>query len=181
MKRKFWMPAIAVLSGLVLVSCFKNEDVKQCTPNTLEKDRLAIDSFISAEYLNYLSYDADLKAYKGISNPGAGSSPAADSIVAFKRTVSFFNGNKMVNIGTDSISQSNSGTNLRFSDIQTGSDVYYFLSNTQLGGSARMIYPSSWNYFFLGCQQQSLNNGQVIPAYSQVVIDYKLTGVKKGF
>ncbi len=178
MKRKFWIPVVAVFSALILVSCFKDDEVVQCTPNTLEKDRQAIDSFISARGISYLTYDADLYAYWGVSDAGEGDTPSGNDIVAFKRTVSFFNGSKLVALQTDSLYESNPGTRIRFSDFQTNSDFYRFLSNSQLGGSVKMIFPSSWNYFFLGCQQQTLNTGEIIPAYSQVMIDYTLTGLE---
>ena len=180
MKRKFWIPIAAVLSGMVLVSCIKKNDVVQCTPNPLEVDRMAIDSFISAEDIHYLSYDPDLYAYWGVSDAGEGPVPSGNDIVAFKMTVSFFNGSKMVSLPTDSIYQRSQGVYIRFSDFQTDSDFHKFLSNSHLGGSFRMIFPSSWNRIFQvqGCQQQSLTTGEIIPAYSQVLIDYTLTGVK---
>jgi hypothetical protein len=183
MKKSFWLPMMAVVTALALTACLKNDDdVVQCTPNTLAQDRQVIDSFISENGIDYLSYNPTYYGYIGIANPGHpdSSKAAADSVVAFKQVIRTFKGSQIVTISTDSVYQTNNGAKLRFSDFQAGSSFHYLLSNARKGGSIRMIYPSSVNSLnFNGCQQQSLSNGTVIPAYSQVILDLTLTAVKK--
>ncbi|WP_346236904.1 hypothetical protein ABDK00_013320 [Niabella insulamsoli] len=183
MKRRYWLPVMAVVTALVLTACLKNDDdVVQCTPNTLAQDQHVIDSFIMDQGISYLSYSSTYGAYIGIANPGHpdSSMAASDSLVAFKQVVSTFRGSELKTLSTDSIYQNNNGSYIRFSDFQSGSYINYLLTNARKGGSIRLIYPSSANSLgFYGCQQQSLTNGTVIPAYSQVILDITLTGVKK--
>lgn len=183
MKRKFWIPSLVLGSVLTLVACIKNDDTVQCTPNTTAQDQHVIDSFLNATGQDaYISYNSTYGAYYGITNPGSGQTAASDSIVAFKRTISTFSGSAEVTLGTDSLSQSASnGTYLHYSDFSNDVALKHFLDNAGVGGKLRIIYPSNTNVLgFWGCQQQSLTSGEVIPAYSQVVIDYELTGVKYG-
>lgn len=182
MKKRFWLPVAAVVTALALTACLKKgDDVPQCTPNSLTADRQSIDSFIAENDISYLSYNSE-GYYQGISNPGTGSTAAADSIVEFKQTISTFNGSTLITIVTEDIKNNNNGTLIRFSDFQSNSTspFYYLLTHAAKGGSLRQIFPSSANVLgYRGCQQQTLD-GKVVPANSQVVVDIELTTVKKG-
>lgn len=181
MKKTVWFAVAAVFTTLVLTACFKNDDdVVQCTPNTLTADRQSIDSFITENDISYLSYNTE-GYYQGIANPGSGSTAAADSIVEFKQTISTFNGSSLVTIISENITTSN-GSPIRFSDFQSNSSspFYYLLTHAAKGGVLRRIFPSSANILgYYGCQQQTIE-GKAIPAYSQVLVDIELTAVKKG-
>jgi hypothetical protein len=180
MKKKVWFPVAAVFAALILTACFKKDDVVQCIPNTLTADRHSIDSFIDANDISYLSYNAE-GYYQGIANPGTGSTAAADSIVEFKRTISTFNGNASVTIISENITTNNNGSLIKFSDFQSNSSspFYYLLTHAAKGGILRQIFPSSSNVLgYYGCQQQTIE-GKVIPAYSQILVDIELITVKK--
>lgn len=174
--KKIVLPVIVMIAAIT--GCMKNEDATPpCTPNTLEKDRTEINSYIAANGLN-VQYNSTLSIYSGISYSGSGSQPAFDSIVAFKRTLRTFKDGQTITVGTDSLYRDGTGNLFRYSAFQNDAVLKNFLDNAQLGGNLQIIYPSSGNPFFLGCQQQTLTNGIVIPAYSQLIVDYTLTGVK---
>jgi len=181
MKKRLWIPVLSIVTAAGLTACLKKgDDVPVCTSNSLTADRQSIDSFIAENDISYLTYISD-GYYRGIANPGSGSTAAADSIVEFKRTISTFKGSSLVTVITENLT-TNNGLPIRFSDFQnaTSSPFYYLMTNAAKGGILRQIYPSSANALgYYGCQQQTVD-GKVIPAYSQVIVDIELTAVKKG-
>ena len=177
MKRKLWIPIAAVAVAFVFTACLKNDDdIVQCTPNTLAQDQHVIDSFMNENEITYLTYNPSYKAYIGMATPGDGAQPTTNSEIAFRQTIKLLNGTVLAN---DSIyKNSNTNSNLKYSDFSSESPIHYLLTNGKLNGSMRLIYPSSWNSLgWWGCQSQSLQSGIVVPAYSQIIIDYTLTGI----
>ncbi|MFT3901622.1 MAG: hypothetical protein QM727_00455 [Niabella sp.] len=181
--KKFLILALAAASVVTYVGCNKStNNTPPCTSHTLEQDRVSIDSFKNATGASYLEFKSDYYCYIGVADPGTGSKAAADSLIAFKRTISTFYGNSQISVTSDSVYR-NDGRDLRASDLQGTTDgIYrYFINNVNEGGTVRIIYPSSANSLgAYGCQQLTTNDGKNIPAYSQVIVDLKLTSVKKG-
>lgn len=177
MKKKLFLPVAAVAAAVtMLASCIKN-DGPTCYPNTLEKDRAVIDSFIDKNpSVSYLSYNTTYSAYMGVADPGTGSQPKDDSLVSFKYTMSLMNGTE---IGTsDEIKTNSNGTPLRLKDLmdQSGQPSLYYaaLSTLKKGGKFKVILPSS---IYFSCAPQTIN-GKSVPGYSQLIYDYILTDVK---
>jgi len=177
MKKTLLIPVIAVVAAVtIFASCMKN-DGPTCVPNTLQKDRANIDSFIDNNpALGYLEFNTTYSAYMGIADPGAGSQPKDDSLISFKYTMSLMNGTE---IGTtDTIKQNNANAPLKLKDFldQQGQPTMYYtiLSALKKGGRYKVILPSS---IYFSCSPQTINN-KTIPGYSQLIYDYTLTDVK---
>lgn len=175
MKKVIWIPVAAFLSAVVLISCFKDNDTEQCTPNTLEQDRHVIDSFIMANDLDYMEFNSDFNLYTGVINDGDGVIPNDNDKIAYKYTIKLMNGTTLIT--SDSIYLSLQGNKLTPADFKSSTPVleYYFLKNVGKGGTMRVIVPSRIGS---DCKNQQLQNGTVIPAYSQLVYDFTLVGVQ---
>src|SRR5690606_3068650 len=173
MKKKLWIPAAAVVTALVLTACFKNDDdVAQCTPNTLAQDQHVIDSFINENGYDYLTYNSTYYVYTGVTGAGTGSTPKADSLIAFKYSIRLMNG---TTLGTSDTISTYGSQPLRLSDLQSTEPILYnAFQGIGESGSIRVIAPSSlYSYTSLiyggGCKQQTSADGTiVIPAYSQL-------------
>lgn len=174
MKKTFLVPlmtiAVAVLS---LASCIKDKG-PSCVPYTLEQDKHIIDSFLSEKGMTgIITFNPNYSAYSGITNPGNGSKPTADSLISYKYSISLMDGTLVGT--TDTISKnSNTGAALKLGDFDPQSLEYSLFSSLQKGGSFRIIVPSSLS---VGCISQTIN-GVAVPAYSQIIYDYNLLSVK---
>ncbi|MGJ7030346.1 hypothetical protein [Niabella hirudinis] len=176
MKRTLLVPVIAVVAAVTtLASCMKDNG-PTCVPNTLDKDRAVIDSFIDDHSLNYLDFNTTYGAYMGVADQGVGSIPKDDSLISYKFTLSLMNGTE---IGTtDTIKLNNNGSALRLKDLldQQGQPTMYYtiLSALSKGGRYKVILPSS---LYFSCSAQTIG-GKTVPGYSQLIYDYTLTDVK---
>ncbi|MCD2426192.1 hypothetical protein LQ567_25630 [Niabella pedocola] len=179
MKKKLFLPVAAVAAAVtMLASCIKN-DGPTCYPNTLEKDRAVIDSFIDKNpSLGYLSYNTTYSAYMGVADPGTGSQPKDDSLVTFKYTISLMNGTELASDEIKTIG--NMGTPLRLKDLidQNGQPTLHYaaLSVLKKGGKFKVILPSS--LYFSCAPQKPQGWKETAPGYSQLIYDYILTDVK---
>lgn len=162
---------------VMLLGCKKDDiDFSECTPHTLSQDRAVIDSFIQENELSYLAYSDAFKGYAGIALQGDGTTANPNAEIAFKSTIKLLDGTVLA---ADTIYRNSSGVNLRVSDLEAGSVLHYFVTNARQNGMLKVIYPSSVNILNVwGCKRHTLPTGTVIPAYSQIVFDYTLTGIK---
>lgn len=171
MKKKFWLPVAAVVTALALTACLKNDDVVRCTPNELSRDRAIIDSFALKNSLDLIWDGTDTgQLYVQIINPGTGSMPSLDSIVAFKLSGKLLNGTE---ISKAEIKVTDAKYRLR--ELNNGV-LNYGLRKIKEGGSIKLIVPSRLNG--LNCTQGQGQNGTIIPANSQIVYDLTLDDVK---
>lgn len=179
MKRKLWISIAMVTVVVVFTACLKSKDnvEQQCVSNTLAQDQHVIDSFKNRNNFDYLNYNPTYSAYIGMSTLGDGEQPTSNSEIALRETIKLLNGTV---IATDSVFKNRStNANLKYSDFESTSPIYYLLTNGKLNGTMRLVYPSSTNALgWWGCQSQVLQGGIVVPAYSQIIIDYTLTGIK---
>ncbi|ANH79794.1 hypothetical protein A8C56_01335 [Niabella ginsenosidivorans] len=178
MKKTFVVPLMTfAVAVLTLASCMKTDNTPQCTGYSLSQDRQVIDSFINDKGMSYMDFNSDINAYIGITNPGEGSMPAADSVISYKYSISLMDG---TSLGTsDTISRNtNTGMLLKLSDFVNTNGVatveYTVLSQLRKGGTAKVILPSS---VYFGCNSQNTADGKVIPGNSQLIYDFTLTGV----
>jgi len=176
MKKLVWYPIAAVFATLALTACFKNDDTPKCTANTMAQDREVIDAFIGTNGLSYMSFNSDFNLYTGIANPGEGGSPGDNTSIAYKYTIKLMNGTTLFT--SDSLYRNpQTGSNLKPSDFKSTTSPtveYYFFTHVGKGGVVKVIVPS---HIGSDCRDQQLSNGTVIPANSQLVYDFTLTGV----
>ncbi|GAB3422622.1 FKBP-type peptidyl-prolyl cis-trans isomerase [Niabella aquatica] len=173
MKKMVWFPVAAVFAALIVTACFKKDDVVQCTPNTMEKDRHIIDSFINDNGLGYVSFNSQLNLYTGIVSPGETNAPGDNTDIAYKYTIKLMNGTTLYT--SDSLYRnSQTGINLKPSDFNSASLEYYFFKSVGKKGVMKVIVPSHRGS---DCRDQQLQNGIIIPANSQLIYDFTLTGV----
>lgn len=172
---KFNFVTLLLLLSITIVvssSCFK-ETGPSCTSNTLTKDKTVIDSFLQAKSLT-LSYtfDSQTGLYYYVSNPGNGSAPGLDSLVAFKYNVKLLDNTKV-----DEVNVSTANNSIRVLQ-QSNSLIAYALLKLKENGVISIIVPSSLAY---GCTGgRSAVTGQlVIPPNAQLIYEFTLLDVKQ--
>lgn len=167
MKKLFWMFSITLATTLFISSCVKDDKTPPCTPNTLARDRQIIDSAAAVNGWN-LVWDLDKSVYYEIVNPGSGSKPTADSLVAFTAT-----GKTLTDVQIANVSVSTAAYPLSYyNDLM----LTYALLQLQKGGVMRIVIPSSLNGY--SCNQVQTTTGATIPGNSQFVYTITLTDVK---
>ncbi|MFT4092112.1 MAG: hypothetical protein QM640_00640 [Niabella sp.] len=164
MKKIFWLPVATVMITVVFTACLKSDDTTSCTNNTLAQDQHIIDSFAAVSGLE-LTWDSDNYLYYQVMDPGTGSTPTSDSLVAFTWVGTTMSGTQFT-----SYTASTATYSLSYYD---NSLLTYALTKLQEGGSIKIIFPSSVSY---GCSATTVNN-VTIPGNSQIVYDISLTDV----
>lgn len=168
MKKTIWIALILVIASIGFNACIKKDKVDPCTPNTLARDRAIIDSAAMANGWN-LQWDSEKSVYFEIINPGSGSKPTSDSLVAFTATGQTLNAVKFADAKVETATYPLS----YYNDLL----LTYSLVKLQKGGSIRVIIPSLLNGY--SCNPAQTNTGASIPGNSQFVYTISLTDVKK--
>ncbi|HOZ96356.1 MAG TPA: hypothetical protein PKY86_04075 [Niabella sp.] len=168
MKKLLFSLGIPVMMSLMIASCIKKDKTPPCTPNTITRDRQVIDSAALNKGWN-LVWDYDKSVYYEIVNPGSGSTPSTDSLVAFTAIGETLSGVAIANATAATATYPLS----YYNDLM----LTYSLLQLKKGGVIRIVIPSSLNGY--GCNQVQLTNGTTVPGNSQFIYTITLTDVKK--
>ena len=172
MKKRFWIPMMAVAAALVITACSKNDDTPRCISNTLARDQQIIDSILGPEKSTY-TFDAQSNLYYRIDDEGTGNNkPTTDSLVAFNY-IGRVLGGASNNVIIDSLTVKEPATN-KLGAYSRVIVAVYSLQKIKPGGTVSVIIPSSQLF---GCvEAQGVNK---VPANAQLIYQYNLTEVKK--
>ncbi|MBO9594773.1 MAG: FKBP-type peptidyl-prolyl cis-trans isomerase [Niabella sp.] len=131
---------LALIGCVAMIGCLKNDDVKQCTPKTVESEKAAMTKFAADSAIN-VTTDASGIMYEVIT-PGTGITPSASSTVTAKYVGRFLNGR-----GFDSsyVREPN-GTSFSLNGVIAGWQLG--IPKIKEGGKVKLIIPSSLAY---GC------------------------------
>lgn len=174
MKKFIGLPLVLVLVAIAFAGCFKDKS-PSCVNNTLERDRTAIDSFITKSGSGYITWQPTLGFYAGTVNPGEGNQASSESVISFKYVRSLLNGTL---IDSATFPEPSRPQAITMSMLANSPLEYYAISNLKQGGVMRFITPSSGTYGF-GCLGAKNNLGvTVVPANSQLIYDISLLEVK---
>lgn len=134
------MYGLALIGCVAMIGCLKNDDVKQCTPKTVESEKAAMTKFATDSALN-VSTDPSGVMYEVI-EPGTGAAPSATSSVTAKYVGRFLNGR-----GFDSsYVRDPNGTTFSLNEVISGWQIG--IPKVKEGGKVKLIVPSSLAY---GC------------------------------
>lgn len=174
MKKLFLMPLFVILIILFISSCMK-DDTPTCTNNSITLDRHIVDSTISINGWNTLTWNSTKNIYEGILIPGTGNMPKDDSLVTFEIVRRYINGNRIERIDSSRYPSANQPQVITLKDLNTSTNkgIYdILLQLREESGLYREILPSSLAY---GCS----GYGSLVPSNSQFITDIRLIEVKK--
>ncbi|WP_018628214.1 FKBP-type peptidyl-prolyl cis-trans isomerase [Niabella aurantiaca] len=136
---KQWF-GLALIVSTVMISCMKNEDVKPCTPQTVESEKAGMTKFATDSSI-IITTDPSGIMYQVIEE-GTGNTPSANSNVTAKYVGRFLNGK-----GFDSsYVRDPNGTAFPLNGVIAGWQIG--IPKIKEGGKIKLIIPSSLAY---GC------------------------------
>ncbi|SDD16344.1 FKBP-type peptidyl-prolyl cis-trans isomerase [Niabella drilacis] len=136
---KKWF-GLALIVSTAMIGCLKNDEVKPCTPKTVESEKAAMTKFATDSSITTMTDPSGLM-YEIIS-PGTGATPLANSNVTAKYVGRFLNGK-----GFDSsYVRDPGGTAFPLNGVITGWQIG--IPKIKEGGKIKLIVPSSLAY---GC------------------------------
>ncbi|MGJ7030348.1 FKBP-type peptidyl-prolyl cis-trans isomerase [Niabella hirudinis] len=136
---KKWF-GLALILSMITIGCLKNDDVKPCTPKTVESEKEAMTKFATDSSIN-VTTDPSGVMYE-IVEPGTGAAPTATNSVMAKYVGRFLNGK-----GFDSsYVRDPNGTSFYLNEVITGWQIG--IPKIKEGGKIKLIIPSSLAY---GC------------------------------
>ncbi|MBZ4190149.1 FKBP-type peptidyl-prolyl cis-trans isomerase [Niabella beijingensis] len=127
---------LAAILGILVTGCLKNDDVKPCTPKSVESEKTAMEKYATDSSIN-VTTDATGVMYE-IITPGTGATPAATSKVTAKYVGRFLNGQQF-----DASAQ---GVEFPLNGVISGWQIG--IPKIKEGGVIKLIVPSSLAY---GC------------------------------
>lgn len=131
---------LALIAGVAMIGCLKSNDIKQCTPKTIESEKTAMTKFATDSAIN-VTADPSGIMYE-IIDPGTGAAPAGNSLVTAKYVGRFLNGR-----GFDSsYVRDPNGTSFPLNGVIAGWQLG--IPKVKEGGKVKLIIPSSLAY---GC------------------------------
>lgn len=81
---------LALITSMVMIGCLKNEEVKPCTPKTVESEKAVMTEFAADSSIN-VTTDPSGVMYEVI-DPGTGPAPTASSKIIAKYTLRLMDG-----------------------------------------------------------------------------------------
>ncbi|MCF3109774.1 FKBP-type peptidyl-prolyl cis-trans isomerase [Niabella sp. CC-SYL272] len=147
---------LALIAAVGLLGCLKNNDVKQCTPKTVESEKAAMTKFAADSAIN-VTVDPSGLMYEVIT-PGTGATPTLTSTVTAKYVGRYVSTGQQFDASAD-------GVSFPLGNVIQGWQLG--IPKIKEGGKIKLIIPSSLAY---GCAAaRNPYTGQVTMPPDQVL------------